>query len=71
MTDHSRTILDTVEAFLDTAPALEEANVTSVEFSREHPESADFFKSTVFEGETLYITIDGRHYKVTVMAQEV
>lgn len=68
-TDHSRTILDTVEAFLDTAPALEEANVTSVEFSREYPESVDFF--TIFDGETLYITIDGRHYKVTVMAQEV
>lgn len=67
--DYSRTILDTVETFLDGAPDLEVANVTSVEFSREHPESVDFF--TIFDGETLFITIDGRHYKVTVMAQEV
>lgn len=68
MTDHSRTILDTIETFLDGAPDLEVANVTSLEFSREHPDSVDFL--TIFDSEVLYISIDGRHYKVAVMAQE-
>jgi len=63
--DDKRAVLDTIETFLDTCPGVEDLDLT---FNRDAPEGVDF--ETIYDGEVLYLTIDGRHYKAAVMGVE-
>lgn len=57
MADYTDTILSTIEAFLETAPELEEDDVQKIEFSPRH---TDEFETH------LTVTIDGEAYAVKV-----
>lgn len=59
----AKCILDTIEAFLDTHPDLEDTTIP-ISFPAERPIGVDF--GTMSHGLTKYVKVGHLHYKVTV-----